>query len=520
MSTPEGRVLLLNPPLQNPPGQAYKPNASLAYPNLAGALRAHGADVRVYDACVGDEGDPFEDTYNKRTPLPSGFERIGVGDERILNVVADYDIIGISSIFTDQETMALHCARIIRAAFPEKIIISGGVNARSRLNRFFAAGFDAVCLSESEATIVEIVEEVRRSARPDFSSIHGIAYVDAGGTTRIRPTRSRDVVWDLDKLPMPAWDLMANDRYWKIARPHSGVFEQGAELRYAQMMTSLGCPFHCSYCHIAGEQEGSLSGPTGKFRIKSDDRVLDEIAMLKGLGVENIFIEDDSLLGDKKRGLRLLRKIQGAGMNICDLNGINIIHLLKRWKADHEILEALAGAGFTQINLPFETGNLRIMRKYASNKLNIEKADIESLIVAMKQYGIKIYGNYMIGYPDETLEEIETTIETAKKHMSYGLDAVHFFIVVPLPGSPLYDAAVAGGHFNEDFDPDQMNIFRANMSNTAVPPHVLEEIRNRAWHEVNNMDFKSKKRKLSPEWSVGPEVNPNATVAAATIEHR
>ena len=136
------------------------------------------------------------------------------------------------------------------------------------------------------------------------------------------------------------------------------------------------------------------------------------------------------------------------------------------------------------------------MRKYASNKLNIEKADIESLIVAMKEYGFKIYGNYMLGYPDETLEEIETTIEAAKKHMSYGLDAAGFFIVVPLPGSPLYDAAVAGGYFSEDFDPDRMNIYKANMVNTLVPAEVLEEIRSRAWHEVNNPEFKNEKKKL------------------------
>jgi anaerobic magnesium-protoporphyrin IX monomethyl ester cyclase len=495
MNIREGRVLLLYPPVQTTAGQVCKPNASLAYPNLAGALRDHGVDVRIYDACVGDDDDPFEGMFDNPQPLPSGYVRIGAADdERILSVVADYDIVGITSIFTDQETMVLHCARIIRAAFPDKVLVSGGVNARSRLPRFFGAGFDVVCLSEGEATIVQIVEEVRRSERPDFSALHGVAFVDSSGVTRIKPARSQDVVWDLDTLPMPAWDLLANERYWKIARPHSGVFEPGVELKYAQMMTSLGCPFHCSYCHIAGEQEGSLSGPIGKFRMKSDGRVLDEIAVLKDIGVENIFIEDDSLLGDKKRGIRLLRKIQGAGLNICDLNGINIIHLLKRWKADREVLEALAEAGFTQINLPFETGNLRIMRKYASNKLNIEKADIESLIVAMKEYGFKIYGNYMMGYPDETLEEIETTIQAARKHMSYGLDAAHFFIVVPLPGSPLFDAAVASGNFSEDFDPDQMNIYRANMSNTLVPANVLEEIRNRAWHEVNGAEFKNQKK--------------------------
>jgi radical SAM superfamily enzyme YgiQ (UPF0313 family) len=207
-----------------------------------------------------------------------------------------------------------------------------------------------------------------------------------------------------------------------------------------------------------------------------------------------VFVEDDSLLGNKRRGLRLLQKIQGAGVTICDLNGINIIHLLERWKPDHQVLEALYAAGFTQINMPFESGNQRIIRKYASNKLDIERADLEGLIVAMKEYGFKIYGNYMMGYPDETLEEIENTIALAREHVSYGLDAANFFIVVPLPGSPLFDVAIAGGHISPDFDPDTMNIYTANMSGTLVPAPVLEEMRDRAWHEVNSETWKDAKR--------------------------
>jgi radical SAM superfamily enzyme YgiQ (UPF0313 family) len=261
------------------------------------------------------------------------------------------------------------------------------------------------------------------------------------------------------------------------------------------MMTSLGCPFHCAYCHISSEKEDwSLSGPIGKFRVKSDERVLAEIDILKSLGVQDVFIEDDSLLGDKRRGLRLLRKIQGAGVAICDLNGINVIHLLKRWQPDHEVLEALAAAGFTQINLPFESANLRILRKYASNKLNIEKADIRSLIYAMKDYGFRIYGNYMLGYPDETMVEIEKTLQLARDHMSHGLDAANFSLVMPLPGSPLYDQVIAEGYLHEDFDPDTMNIYRANMTGTLVPPDVLEELRNRAWSEINSTTWKDTRK--------------------------
>jgi radical SAM superfamily enzyme YgiQ (UPF0313 family) len=489
-------VLLLYPPTQSFPGSICKPNGSLAYPVLGGSLRAHGVPVRVFDACVGDGSDPLEEVFDHPSPLPSGLLRTGIGDERILEVAAEHDIVGITSIFTDQESMVLHCARLIKAAYPEKILVSGGVNARSRLPQFFGAGFDAVCLSEAENTLVEIVEAARRSTRPSFAHIHGVAFLDSG-RIRVNPARSQDVVWDLDDTPMPAWDLLPLQRYWTLARPHGGMHDPGAELRYASMMTSLGCPFHCAYCHIGGEVEGSLSGAIGRFRVKSDERVLAEIETLKGLGVTEVFVEDDSLLGNKRRALRLLQKIQGAGMTICDVNGINVIHLLKRWKPDHEVLEALAAAGFTQINMPFESGNQRIIRKYASNKLDIERADLRGLIVAMKEYGFRIGSNYMMGYPDETLEEIEATIELAREHVSWGLDAAHFFIVTPLPGSPLFDIAIAGGHLSPDFDPDKMNIFKASMTGTLVPGELLEEIRDRAWEDVNSPTWKASKKAMA-----------------------
>src|SRR5262249_55864619 len=158
-----------------------------------------------------------------------------------------------------------------------------------------------------------------------------------------------------------------------------------------------------------------------------------------------------------------------------DVNGINLIHLLHktssgRFEPDEMVLDCLAEAGFRQIALPFESASQRIITKYASNKWNVERCDVESLIRRCVAKGIEVSGNYMLGSPDETREEIEATIAMARRHRSVGLGSAAFMLVIPLPGTRIYDIALAGGYLEQEFNPDTFNWSRSSMINTPVPP--------------------------------------------------
>lgn len=487
------RVLLLYPPEQTWPEMMCKPNGSLAYPMLAGALLEAGIEVEIYDACVGDENDDLNEVFYKSTTLPTGMLRTGVSENRILEKCKDFDVIGITSIFSHQETMVLETCRLIKKHFPDKLLVSGGVNARHRKDIFFSSGFDVICTSEAEKTIVEIVKCFESGSR-NFENISFVSYVKDGKICNSK--KSGEIFWNLDDLPMPAWNLLPNERYWKIRRPHGGHFSDDEELRYASMMTSLGCPFACSFCHIAGETQDSESGAIGKFRIKSHDRVLKELDVLKDLGVKQIFIEDDSIFGKKQRAIKLLKKVKDYGFDILDVNGVNIVHLLKSGKPDHELLGTLKDAGFIDIGLPFESANPRIINKYASRKWNIERTDIPALLKACKEHDLRISGNFMIGYPDETKEEIQKTIDLAKKCMDEGLDSASFFLVMPLPGTPLFTMAMREGYMPKNYNPDKMHWQKANMINTLVPPRELEKIRDHAWETINKSNFTKYKKQM------------------------
>ena len=499
----EIKILFLYPPEQSWPGTMVKPNGSLAYPYLGGALRDIGIESYVYDACVGNDDDNIDDFFNKNSQLPSGMIKTGVSDQRILEVASNYDCIGITSIFSQQETQVLNCARLIKKNFPDKLLFSGGVNAKSRSNIFFAAGFDIIFTSESEIAIQEIAK-ILQNGKNDFTPVGKIYYKNKDGKI-IDNSHFGEIVWDLNKLPIPAWDLLPNKRYWKIGRPHGGRVTPDKPLKYASMMTSRGCPFSCSYCHIAEETDGSKSGPIGRFRIKSDERVKNELNILKNeLGVQQVFIEDDSIFGMKRRAIRLLKSITGMGLDLMDVNGINMIHLVKKSKRqgwlipDEEVIELLAEVGFKDIVLPFESANLRIIKKWCSNKLALDRFDPGELIKTIKKYKINVGTNYMLGFPDETREEIENTVNFAKKMKNYGLHHSNFYLVMPVPGTPIFDYCTKNGQLPLDYNPDRFQWTKANLSKTKVPPQELEKIRNEAWDSCNSVEFKN----IRKSWQV------------------
>ena len=499
----EIKVLLLYPPEQSWPGTMVKPNGSLAYPYLGGALRDIDVEVDVYDACVGNDDDDINNFFNKPSILKSGMLRTGVSNERILQIASKYDAIGLTSIFSQQETQVLECAKIIKKKFPNKLLFSGGVNAKSRSSIFFESGFDIIFTSESEISIQQVVKIMQKNSR-DFSSVGKIYFKDKDGKI-IDNSLLGNIIMDLDDLPMPAWNLLPNKRYWQIGRPHGGRAKPGTELKYASMMTSRGCPFSCSYCHIAEEIPGSKSGAIGKFRFKSDDRVLSEMKILKNqIGAKQVFIEDDSIFGMKKRAIRLLKKIVGFGLDLMDVNGINMIHLVKKsnkpgWMIpDEEVIELLAAVGFKEIVLPFESANPRIIKKWCSNKLALDRFDPGELIKTIKKHKLYVGTNYMLGFPDETRKEVETTVNFAKKMKDYGLDHSNFYLVMPVPGTPIFNYCTENGHLSLDYSPDTFQWTKANLKNTEVPANELEKIRDDAWNACNSEEFKNVRK----SWAV------------------
>ncbi len=496
MSRKEPKVLLVYPPNQLMDIEIPRPDGSLGLLYLAGALRAAGIEVEVLDASVGPVGAYLQDTFFRRVRQPNGLIRIGMTPEQISSHVArgGYDLVCITSIFTPQTRMAVETAQAVKAVNPQIPVIAGGGNAHALADRLLATNaIDLVAVTESEGIIVPIVRAWQNNA--GWGDLDAVMYRQDGQLVN-KPVKPDTIQPNLDELALPAWDLLPFEHYQAIDSRRANTTPE-ARQRWGSMQTSRGCPFQCLYCHISGEMgQDSPRGDLRSLRFSSVDRVMQEMEMLRSLGVGHLYFEDDSLLAKKPRVTNIFRRAASLGMKISDINGVNLAHFARPvpgggLEPDVEYLHLMRQAGFEEIVYPVESGSQRVLDTYASGKLKLSRFDVTRLMrVASREVGIKCLVNIMLGFPDETEEEMMQSVALAERLMEAGATYVTFFIPIPFPGSRLFTLAIERGYLSPDFDPDQMNWKNAVMRNTTVPPERITAIRDWAWDKVNTPEYK------------------------------
>jgi len=146
-----------------------------------------------------------------------------------------------------------------------------------------------------------------------------------------------------------------------------------------------------------------------------------------------IMIHDDTFLFQEKWIEEFIDKYPAIGLpfwaagradGICD---------------NPNLVKGLVEVGWELISVGFESGSQRIldlMKKGTTVEQNIEAGAI------IKKFGAKVYGNYMIGLPWETKEDMLATVDMAKK-INAEMPSWAWF--APYPGNELGDRCIAEG---------------------------------------------------------------------------
>ncbi len=337
--------------------------------------------------------------------------------KKIIEKIKDWnpDAVGLS-FMTAAAFSAYTLSRLIKEYRPAMPLIAGGWHPTILPKEAIQKGlFNYVVRGEGEETIVELLRVIEQ--KQETKDILGISYKVNG---EVKHNPDRPFIKDLDSLPLPAFHLLYNYENQKSAC--TGI------------VTSRGCPFSCTYC-------ASKVMWTQKVRFRSADNVVAERKYrYEKMGSRWFSFNDDTFTFNADRVKEICDKIIKLGLKIrwhCDTRGDAL---------DLEILKLMKKAGCDHIYLGLESGSLKILKQI---KKNINIATVKKAVNLARQANIETTVYFMVGFPNETKEDIEMSIEAMKDIRP---DNAIWSILTLYPGTEIWDLAASQGLVTENQD--------------------------------------------------------------------
>ena len=225
---------------------------------------------------------------------------------------------------------------------------------------------------------------------------------------------------DLNDLPLIDRDLTK----WKLYAYKNGNFKYTPG---AYLMSGRDCWWgRCTFC------AWTILFPGSKFRTMSAQKALLEVENLISLGVKEV-MEDSGSLPIGQWLLDFCNGMIEKGFNkkitiSCNMRITGI--------RDPKIWQLMKKAGFRFILFGLESANQETLDRIDKN-LKVE--EIEPGLKMCKEAGLEPHITAMIGYPWETKEMAERTINLAATLFKKGyVDTLQGTIVIPYPGTPLH----------------------------------------------------------------------------------
>jgi len=383
-------ILLVQPVKDKKHTLNLMPPLGLGY--LASSVK-RGHNVRILD-CVKEGLDMtgFEDYVAKNIP----------------------DVIGFTVFSCDLENVK-KSIKLVKEINPEIITVAGGPHPSGDPQKTMAYldFLDFVFAGEAEKGFPIFIEQL--SKKPDernFKDIPGLVWKENGNIN----SNPRIFIENLDTIEFPSWDLLELDTYKGVP---NGVFTK--QYPFAPIIVTRGCPYLCTFCsahNIVGR----------KLRQRSIDNVIEEIKLLyQEYGVKEIHVEDDNFtfdLGFAKEFCNRLIKL-GLPLTYSCPNGVRLDRI------DIELLSLMKRAGFYNIYVGIESGSPRILKHM---KKNLSLEEISEKVDLIKEAGLEASGYFILGYPEETIKDMEMTISFARL---LKLDWAQFATFIPIPGSDI-----------------------------------------------------------------------------------
>ena len=426
----KARILLVTPNLKGIADGTNRIQPSLGLMLIGELLIQHGHEVKIYDSALDGWGNrKIIDEKNK-------IVLIGDNDEIIKNKITKFnpDIIAISVLFSNLLESAHNIANIAKKINPNIITILGGnhisnavldykhsvldksLNLPNFIPDLENSNFDYAMTGEGEYSMIEFAKNYKN--KDYLEKIPGVVKKISEGKYIINSPKR---IHNLNDLPVPNRDLVNMEAYFDIGAFHSA---KSRSKRVLNVMCSRGCPEKCTFC-TTPDMWGN------KIRWRSTEHIMKEIKNdVERFKIGEIQFDDDTLTANIKHLYSLCDELSKIGLPWCTPNGIKVKYHQKK---HDEMFKKMFDSGCYQVTLACESGVQRVLDEIVHKRLPLDS--IYPAIESAKKAGLLVHTFWILGYPGETYEEINKTIEFA---LNSGADSFSFSILSPLPGTPVY----------------------------------------------------------------------------------
>ena len=368
------KIMFINPKL---PVFLRMPSIPLGLVSIASYMQAYGHEVTIIERSV------------QKTDIREELKSF------------QPDIVGITALSYSTSPDSIKLTKYIHAHYPGIPVVWGGVAASAMPELYLRdGGMDYLILGEGELTWKEFAEAW--AGDRNFKEIEGLAYLD-GDTYVCNPIRP---VADLMTFPELDWTLVSPEKYFSS-------FFHCTNMLY--LHASKGCPAMCTFC--ANKQFHQ-----GKNRCRKPEHVMHDIEYLvKKCGADGIYFSDEQFIPHRQIRNELLDLLIKSDLNLvwgCQMR----LGILKP-----EDIDYMYQAGCRWIVFGIETGDPDMIRTIKKG-INLDLA--KPTIDYCRKLGITVQATFIIGFPDETVEQVKKTVKLAKE-LSSAMPVLNILTILP-----------------------------------------------------------------------------------------
>ena len=217
-----------------------------------------------------------------------------------------------------------------------------------------------------------------------------------------------------DALPFPDYSLFDSFEVF-LAKWQSGEW-------YYPLMTSIGCPFQCTYC----------TSRCRVYQTRTIDNCVTELRQAQSKwNIRKFCIMDDCFNLKKSRVLEFAEKVKPLGLEWICSNG------LRADLFDEEIADAIRASGCRHLSFGVESASDRVLGMIRKGETI---AQIEKAVIIAKPRFDSVNGFFIFGLPETTFDD---DIESLCFILKHGINA-HLSVYVPFDKGMQVDAIFNG----------------------------------------------------------------------------